>query len=361
MKSLLLLAFLVSTVFYYPVIHAQNSVVVIPMFEEGRTLWKGPWQENVDYNESDTVEFGGSSYIALQTHTSNLSNIPPEQDLWDLVAASGANGIQGSTGQNGEQGPAGPQGMIGQTGVQGATGETGATGSQGETGDAGDSVFSRSGNDIQSNNSGKVGIGIAPTQKLTINGSLKIGSEFGPVESGVIQHTSSGFEGFHAGRWRKLQKTIQTIIATRHSFSAGQSSEHFVHGTSFSFMKPGVTSTTIYIPLPMPSGARLHHVRLVAKDISQTHRIRMRVFEDSTGLGQPPIISAIGDAVYSSGTDNDQFEIMVMTNPSTSIPSGLFDGFYVSLMCVLEDDTVPVQWIGDELQFSKITYSFEPN
>jgi len=67
---------------------SQNRVVVIPLLGDGST-WRGPWQEDINYSSSDIVEREGSSYIATSNHRSSISNQPPNDSLWDLVAASG--------------------------------------------------------------------------------------------------------------------------------------------------------------------------------------------------------------------------------------------------------------------------------
>ena len=95
-----------------------NKVVVIPLLGEEST-WQGPWQVGNVYNTADIIEEGGSSYIAVTTHTSSLANIPPDADFWEVVAASGATGagIQGEVGPKGEPGEAGgPPGLNGADG-----------------------------------------------------------------------------------------------------------------------------------------------------------------------------------------------------------------------------------------------------
>lgn len=67
---------------------SQNKVVVIPLLGDGST-WRGPWQEDISYSRSDIVEREGSSYIVTSNHRSSIANQPPNDSLWDLVAASG--------------------------------------------------------------------------------------------------------------------------------------------------------------------------------------------------------------------------------------------------------------------------------
>jgi hypothetical protein len=77
----------------------------------------------------------------------------------------GPQGPQGLPGEQGEQGPAGPQGDQGPQGVQGL---------QGPQGEPGDSYWALNGNNIYSNNSGNVGIGITlPLAKFQVdNGAV---------------------------------------------------------------------------------------------------------------------------------------------------------------------------------------------
>lgn len=114
---------------------AQNKVVVIPMFgDDAASKWQGPWAEDENYQLGDIVEDGGSSYIALQDHYSDQNNIPPAEEYWDLVAASGANGMPGAQGPQGIIGPKGDTGAKGDMGPKGDTGEQGPQGPQGPQG-----------------------------------------------------------------------------------------------------------------------------------------------------------------------------------------------------------------------------------
>lgn len=117
----------------------NNKVVVVPLWSDGST-WKGSWQLATEYKRSDIVEVGGSSYIALERHTSSSSEAPGDSTFWELVAASGSDGAtgpQGDPGDTGPQGATGPQGPIGLTGAPGADGADGAPGATGATGATG--------------------------------------------------------------------------------------------------------------------------------------------------------------------------------------------------------------------------------
>ncbi len=116
---------------------SQNRVVVVPLAGDDGPQYMGAWQEGASYKESDVVEEGGSSYIALINHNADLSNIPPDLDTWGLVAASGANGMPGQDGADGAPGPKGDTGEQGPIGLTGATGATGPAGMKGDTGDTG--------------------------------------------------------------------------------------------------------------------------------------------------------------------------------------------------------------------------------
>ena len=148
-QSYLLTAVIIIALFSVTRVQAQNQyqnrVVVIPLWSDGAT-WKGPWADAVSYSRSDIVEDGGSSYIAITSHTSTLANMPPSAQ-WELVAASGATGMPGpkgdmgdtgSGGPEGPQGPQGPEGQKGDTGNIGPVGPKGDTGSQGTPGPQGD-------------------------------------------------------------------------------------------------------------------------------------------------------------------------------------------------------------------------------
>jgi hypothetical protein len=106
--------------------YGQTKVVVIPMFgDDAASKWRGAWVDETAYKKSDIIEFDGSSYIAVSDHQSSLSNIPPGDGLWNVVAASGANGGQGDQGETGTKGETGAQGDRGIQGDQGMTGPQG--------------------------------------------------------------------------------------------------------------------------------------------------------------------------------------------------------------------------------------------
>jgi hypothetical protein len=120
-------------------VYAQTKVVVIPLIgDDAASKWLGPWVTDTAYKKSEIIEFDGSSYIALLDHQSALSNIPPEDGLWDVVAASGANGAAGSIGDKGVAGDKGDQGDVGDKGVAGDKGDQGDQGDVGDKGVAGD-------------------------------------------------------------------------------------------------------------------------------------------------------------------------------------------------------------------------------
>lgn len=111
-------------------------------------VWRGPWNAATAYTTNDLVESGGSSWVAKRASTNVLPGAVQSAD-WDLVAAMGAQGpqglpgVDGLTGPEGPRGPSGPQGFPGNAGPQGPAGpqgekgEPGATGPQGATGPAG--------------------------------------------------------------------------------------------------------------------------------------------------------------------------------------------------------------------------------
>ncbi len=89
-------------------------------------VWHGQWNNETVYNENESVEHGGASWMAT---TQNLSSEPSLNNTeWDLVAA------RGEVGPKGEVGPEGPQGIEGEPGPEGPQGEVGPEGPQGETG-----------------------------------------------------------------------------------------------------------------------------------------------------------------------------------------------------------------------------------
>lgn len=115
---------------------AQIKVVVIPLPGED-TNWEGPWAIDQNYGKGAVVQDGGSSYLSLKAHTSDLTNIPPTEEFWNLVAEKGSTGPAGPQGNTGPQGDAGPMGLPGENGSDGATGAAGEDGKDGNAGTPG--------------------------------------------------------------------------------------------------------------------------------------------------------------------------------------------------------------------------------
>lgn len=55
--------------------------------------WEGAWSPTTPYDPDDMVEFGGSSYICIQTTTNNQPDTSPT--FWDLAASKGDKGDKG--------------------------------------------------------------------------------------------------------------------------------------------------------------------------------------------------------------------------------------------------------------------------
>ena len=90
--------------------------------------WRGGWDSGTLYNLNDSVEYLGSSYVAIQSGTNHLPDAGSPNAYWELYAVKGDQGIQGIQGIQGDQGIQGIQG------IQGVKGDTGATGADGEDG-----------------------------------------------------------------------------------------------------------------------------------------------------------------------------------------------------------------------------------
>jgi hypothetical protein len=90
-----------------------------PIGPPGMT-YKGAWVTGTGYAASDSVSYGGSTYIALSGNTSQRPDNYPA--VWSLLAAqgaTGATGAAGAAGSDGAVGAAGPAGSPGATGPQG--------------------------------------------------------------------------------------------------------------------------------------------------------------------------------------------------------------------------------------------------
>jgi hypothetical protein len=96
---------------------------------------QGSWVQTVNYQVDDAVTLGGQFWLAIAP---NLGSQPSAQNPnWQLIAATGAQGSTGPAGPAGSQGPAGPVGATGPQGPQGPTGSTGPQGLAGPQGIAG--------------------------------------------------------------------------------------------------------------------------------------------------------------------------------------------------------------------------------
>jgi len=97
---------------------------------------RGAWNSATAYVEGDVVQFGGSSWYALDSSTNEEPpSVPNTADaFWGDLALVGAQGIQGIPGEKGDTGEQGPQGIQGVQGTQGEPGEQGEPGADGPQG-----------------------------------------------------------------------------------------------------------------------------------------------------------------------------------------------------------------------------------
>ena len=138
--------FLTMTVFTYET-YGEDRIVVIPLGAEvnleAPIKWRGEWTDGESYKKGDGLQYNGSSYISLQEHAASITNTPPNDSFWSLMATKGDKGDEGPIGPQGIPGPVGatgPQGLpgpVGATGPQGVPGPVGAVGPQGIPGPVG--------------------------------------------------------------------------------------------------------------------------------------------------------------------------------------------------------------------------------
>lgn len=50
--------------------------------------WKGPWDNSTIYYAGDSISYGSSSYICIN---SNSGQTPPDAQYWQLLAAAGTS------------------------------------------------------------------------------------------------------------------------------------------------------------------------------------------------------------------------------------------------------------------------------
>ncbi len=69
------------------IVAAEQRDIVIPLHDEivMNSVFKGEWTLYVDYSASDIVSLSGSSYIAIQTHSSDSTNSPSNDSFWSLL------------------------------------------------------------------------------------------------------------------------------------------------------------------------------------------------------------------------------------------------------------------------------------
>lgn len=161
-------------------------------------VWRGTWATGQEYNVYDAVQYDGSSYICIQHHTSQESNCPPDEVIWNILALEGAQGPQGPQGPQGDTGPQGPQGVPGPEGPPGPKGDTGDTGPQGPPGD---SHWGLNGFDTYYAN-GNVGIGkSSPSEALDVDGSINASLTYmiGGSTAFAADSKKNTFLGFNTG------------------------------------------------------------------------------------------------------------------------------------------------------------------
>jgi hypothetical protein len=119
-----------------PVPYAQYAVT---SGVGGGLNWLDAWDESVNYQATDAVSFGGSSWVAKSANIASKPGGDPA--VWGVLAA------QGQQGPPGPQGPAGASGASGADGGPGPAGPPGPQGPPGEPGPPGSSdSWSRTGN-----------------------------------------------------------------------------------------------------------------------------------------------------------------------------------------------------------------------
>jgi hypothetical protein len=201
---------------------AQSSIPVSYVM-----VWRGSWAESEQYAMYDAVQHEGSSYICVQSHTSEASNCPPDMAMWNVLALEGDKGEVGDKGDKpthewsgtelrfenpdgswgsyvnlrGDKGDTGETGPTGLQGPQGPSGEKGDPGDTGPEGPPGDSHWGLSGSDTYYA-SGNVGIGTSiPAQALDVGGSINASLTYmiGGATAFSVDSKKNTFLGFNTG------------------------------------------------------------------------------------------------------------------------------------------------------------------
>lgn len=60
--------------------------------------WKGAWVSGTAYTRDDVVQYNGSAYVCLTSHTAGIFATDFTNLLWDLMASRGEQGLQGESG-----------------------------------------------------------------------------------------------------------------------------------------------------------------------------------------------------------------------------------------------------------------------
>lgn len=83
----------------------------------GSIIFKGVYSDVTTYAAGDSVDYNGSSYVAIQE---TIGNIPTNTTYWQVLASKGDIGVKGDTGDKGDKGDTGAAGGV--TSINGATG-----------------------------------------------------------------------------------------------------------------------------------------------------------------------------------------------------------------------------------------------
>ena len=65
-----------------------------------RFTWKGEWSSSLSYELNDTVEYGGTTYVAISTSMAS-GTLPTSTAHWEVMAGKGDQGVQGVQGLQG--------------------------------------------------------------------------------------------------------------------------------------------------------------------------------------------------------------------------------------------------------------------
>jgi len=129
---------------------------------------------------------------------------------------------------------------------------------------------------------GNVGVGLdTATQKLEINGKIKIGDESTVSTPGTLRYNSNEnrFEGYTNAGWKILGQKNRKIVEGASSFSSRVSTNYINNSTRVFYTSGAGTSHIMYPPVVIPVGTRMTSINYIYYDNDPTNDLMMSLYK----------------------------------------------------------------------------------